>query len=685
MARAGSRMELRPYQWEVILPALEGENVIIWLPTGAGKTRAAAFVAKRHLETVDRGKVVVLVNRVHLVNQHAEEFRGMLDECWTMTTLSGDMGSRAGFGQIARRHDLLICTAELLQLALISSDEEEHVELTEFSLIVVDECHHTHKDTVYNSILSRYLEHKLHKAKPLPQVLGLTASPGTGGATKLQGAIDHILQLCANLDAWHIMSPEKCRSQLLAYNPKPCKQYDLCQRRRQDPFGDLLKKLMNQIHQQLEIPNLSQQFGTQTYEQQIMELKKAAAEARQQQQRVYALHLRHYNDALFIHDTVRARDALETLQDFYDREQATKKQLLHAERWLLELFTGNKNMLAHLAAHGPENPKLEMLEGILLKQFRSPNCPRGIIFTRTRQSAHSLLLWLQQHPGLQSADVKPQMLIGSGSASQSAHMTQKDQQEVIQEFRAGTLNLLVATSVAEEGLDIAQCNVVVRYGLLTNEISMVQARGRARADQSVYSFVATEGSRELRRELTNEALEVLMEQAVAAVQKMDPKELKAKIRDLQLAALIKRAARTAHRESLQQQFSPEQVQLLCINCMIAVGYGSDLRKVEGTHHVNVNPNFSTYYTTSQKPVVINKVFKDWRPGSSISCSNCGEAWGFQMIYKSVTLPVLKIQSMLLETPRGRIQAKKWSRVPFSVPNFDILQDCAQSLSDLSLD
>lgn len=65
----------------------------------------------------------------------------------------------------------------------------------EFSLIVVDECHHTHKDTVYNVILSRYLEHKLQKAKRLPQVLGLTASPGTGGATKLQGAIDHILQV----------------------------------------------------------------------------------------------------------------------------------------------------------------------------------------------------------------------------------------------------------------------------------------------------------------------------------------------------------------------------------------------------------------------------------------------------------------------------------------------------------
>lgn len=171
------------------MPALEGKNIIIWLPTGTGKTRAAAYVAKRHLETVDGAKVVVLVNRVsglpspqwglsstgasrqnsraavanskltylhpfrslppptplapdaaasphlifhpqvHLVTQHCEEFSRMLDKRWTITTLSGDMGPRAGFGHLARHHDLLICTAELLQMALTSSEEEEHVEL----------------------------------------------------------------------------------------------------------------------------------------------------------------------------------------------------------------------------------------------------------------------------------------------------------------------------------------------------------------------------------------------------------------------------------------------------------------------------------------------------------------------------------------------------------------------------
>ncbi|XP_059763709.1 ATP-dependent RNA helicase DHX58 isoform X2 [Balaenoptera ricei] len=642
-------MELRPYQWEVIMPALEGKNIIIWLPTGSGKTRAAAYLAKRHLETVDGAKVVVLVNRVHLVTQHCEEFSSMLGRRWTITTLSGDMGPRAGFGHVARRHDLLICTAELLQKALTSLEEEEHVELNAFSLLVVDECHHTHKDTVYNVILSRYLELKFQRTRPLPQVLGLTASPGTGGASTLDGAIDHVLQ---------------------------------------EPFGDMLKELMDQIHDHLEMPELRRDFGTQTYEQQVVELSRDAAEAGLQERRVYALHLRRYNDALLIHDTVRAVDALATLQDFYDRERTTKTQILHAERWLLALFDDHKNELAHLATRGPENPKLAVLEEILQKQFRSPDSPRGIIFTRTRQSAHSLLLWLQQQPGLQTVDIRPQLLIGAGNSSQSAQMiqmTQRDQQEVIQKFRTGTLNLLVATSVAEEGLDIPQCNVVVRYGLLTNEISMVQARGRARASQSVYSFVAVQGSRELKRELTNEALETLMERAVAAVQEMDQAKYQDRIQDLQRAALVKRAAQAAQRESHQHKFLAEHVRLLCVNCTVPVGYGSDLRRVEGTHHVNVNPNFSIYYTISHEPVVINRVFKDWRPGGVISCRNCGEGWGLQMIYKSVKLPVLKVRSLLLETPQGRVQSKKWSRVPFTVPDFDYVQHCAQSLADFSLD
>lgn len=96
--------------------------------------------------------------------------------------------------------------------------------------------------------------------------------------------------------------------------------------------------------------------------------------------------------------------------------------------------------------------------------------------------------------------------------------------DTICNFRKDKLNLLISTSVAEEGLDIPECNLVVRYGLLTNEIAQQQASGRARARDSQYSVVAQAGGPEVHRERINEELEELTGQAIAKVQSMDDEE-----------------------------------------------------------------------------------------------------------------------------------------------------------------
>ncbi|NWT04379.1 DHX58 helicase, partial [Mionectes macconnelli] len=694
-------MELRGYQREAAAPALRGRNSIVWLPTGAGKTRVAVHVCRRHLESRRGGKVAVLVNKVHLVDQHVEKEFHALQDTFKVTSISGDTSHKVFFAHLVKKSDVVICTAQILQNALVSTEEDMQVDLTDFSLLVIDECHHTHKDSVYNKIMLRYLQGKLSGQQDLPQVLGLTASPGTGGATSFEGAVEHILQICANLDAEKITSAQEELQQLQSHIPQPRKQYDLCQERAQDPFGERLKKVMEQIHQHMEIPHLPQDFGTQIYEQRIVELEKTgegavawvwwgravgtgcdhgappappASEVFCRKTRVCALHLRKYNDALLINDTVRMVDAFQCLQQFYSTERDEKDP---TEQFLTSTFEENRDILQVLAgSQCYENPKLRKLEEILRDHFQPLGASRGIVFTKTRQSAHSLLSWLQGTATLCGQHIRAAVLTGAGYSNQTRHMTQNEQQDVIKQFRAGALNLLFSTSVAEEGLDIPECNIVVRYGLMTNEIAMMQARGRARAENSVYSILTKANSKELSRELLNEDLVKLMERAIQVVQAMPEQEYCRKIRERQRVAVATWLMKEAMVSERRQRHEPDAVYLHCVSCGRAVCRGSDIRTVEGMHHVNINPSFGLYYRVSSGKIQFQRTFKDWEPGCRICCSECSQDWGMEMLYRQVKLPILCIKNFVVETPAEKRRYKKWSSVTFPIKEFDYLEYCS---------
>ncbi|KFP52562.1 putative ATP-dependent RNA helicase DHX58, partial [Cathartes aura] len=606
--------------------------------------------------------------QVHLVDQHAKKEFHVLQDTFRVTAISGDSSHKSFFACMVKQSDVVICTAQILQNALVSEEENMHVELTDFSLLVIDECHHTHKEAVYNKIMLNYLQRKLSGQQDLPQVLGLTASPGTGGATSFEEAVEHILQICANLDTEKITSAQEEVQHLQSHVPQPRKQYDLCQERAQDPFGERLKKVMEQIQQYMEMPGLSQDFGTQIYEQRIMELEKRETFCRKT--RVCALHLRKYNDALLINDTVRMIDAFQCLQQFYAAERDVKDP---TERFLTATFEGRACRRLPVFF---ENPRLGKLEEILREHFQPLGTARGIVFTKTRQSAHSLLSWLQDTAALCGQHIRAAVLTGAGYSNQTRHMTQNEQQDVIKLFREGALNLLFSTSVAEEGLDIPECNIVVRYGLMTNEIAMMQARGRARAKNSVYSVLAKANSREVSRELLNEDLVELMERAIRAVQAMPEQEYRLKIRELQRVAVASWLMKKARISERRQQHDPDAVYLYCVNCNTAVCRGSDIRTVEGMHHVNINPNFGLYYRVSSGKIQFQRTFEDWEPGCRIMCSTCSQDWGMEMIYRQVKLPILCIKNFVVETPAEKRRYKKWSAVTFPVEEFDYLDYCS---------
>uniref|UniRef100_A0A8C0FBC2 RNA helicase n=1 Tax=Bubo bubo TaxID=30461 RepID=A0A8C0FBC2_BUBBB len=685
---------LRDYQMEVAKPALNGENIIICLPTGSGKTRVAVYITKDHLDKKKRasepGKVIVLVNKVPLVEQHLrKEFTPFLKRWYQVIGLSGDSQLKISFPEVVRRNDVIISTAQILENSLLNAakEDEEGVHLSDFSLIIIDECHHTQKEGVYNNIMRRYLKEKMKNRKlakenkpliPQPQILGLTASPGVGGATSYSKAEEHILKICANLDACRIMTVEDVKVIL--------------------PFKSvLITEIMTGIQNYCQLHPKSE-FGTQPYEQWVIREERKAAKEEKRKERVCAEHLKKYNDALQINDTIRMVDAYNHLNNFYkeekskkmvrsddddDDEPAVSKQD-ETDEFLIGLFHAKKKQLKELARKPEyENEKLIQLRNTLMEEFTKTEEPRGIIFTKTRLSAFALFQWIKDNPKFEEVGIKAHYLIGAGHNSEIKPMTQNEQREVIDKFRGGNVNLLIATTVAEEGLDIKECNIVISYGLITNEIAMVQARGRARADESTYALVASSGSGAVEREDVNIFREKMMYKAIQRVQKMPHEEYLKKIDNFQWQSIIEKQMKAKRDQCKPYKKNPSLITFLCKNCHKLICSGEDIQVIEKMHHVSVKKDFQSLYHTRENKTLQDK-HADYQTNGEIICKDCGQAWGNMMVHRGLDLPCLKIRNFVVvfEDKKTTKQIfKKWGELPIMFPSFDYAAHCPSSDED----
>ncbi|XP_057602852.1 interferon-induced helicase C domain-containing protein 1 [Hippopotamus amphibius kiboko] len=718
-------MHLRPYQLEVAQAALEGKNIIICLPTGSGKTRVAVHIAKDHLDkkrkASELGKVIVLVNKVPLVEQlFREEFKPYLKKWYHVTRLSGDTQLKITFPEVVKSHDVIISTAQIVENSLSNSEEGEDdgVQLSDFSLIIIDECHHTNKEAVYNNIMRRYLKQKLKNNRlkkenepviPLPQILGLTASPGVGEAKKQAKADEHILKICANLDASTIKTVKENIDQLKDQIKEPCKKFVIADDTKEDPFKDKLLEIMTKIQTFCQISPMSE-FGTQPYEQWLIQMEKKAAREGNRKDRVCAEHLRKYNEALQINDTIRMIDAYNHLETFYNDEKEKKFAVLgddsdesgddgddedvgdkkkplmlhETDGFLIALFLENKKMLKKLAKNSEyENEKLTKLRNTIMEQYtRTEESARGIIFTKTRQSAYALSQWITENEKFAEVGVKAHHLIGAGHSSEFKPMTQNEQKEVISKFRTGKINLLIATTVAEEGLDIKECNIVIRYGLVTNEIAMVQARGRARADESTYVLVAQSGSGVFERETVNDFREKMMYKAIDRVQNMKPEEYAHKILELQMQSIMEKKMKIKRSIAKKFKDNPSLISFLCKNCSVVACSGEDIHVIEKMHHVNMTPEFKELYIVRGNKALQTK-FADYQTNGEIICKTCGQAWGTMMVHKGLDLPCLKIKNFVVVFKNNlpRKQYKKWVELPMTFPDLNYSEYCLFSDED----
>lgn len=160
--------------------------------------------------------------------------------------------------------------------------------------------------------------------------------------------------------------------------------------------------------------------------------------------------------------------------------------------------------------HREDFCRLDQLKAALMEQlshFQSNF--RGIVFTQQRVTTHILQHFLEEHvfpAAMAEAEARGDLLQGlhcdvvyapSAPATASLRVTPTQAQQRLRDFRSGALNLLVCTSVAEEGMDVPAANCVIRFDAVQTAVSLVQSRGRARQHESVFNVMRQSPKRTL--------------------------------------------------------------------------------------------------------------------------------------------------------------------------------------------
>eukprot|EP00794_Sanderia_malayensis_P004794 gene4794-5421_t len=467
----------RSYQVEAYVEALQRDLVVI-LDTGLGKTLIASMVMSRMKQLNPHRMTLMLVDRIPLVFQQG---RAIMDDTGLrVCCICGENRTERRMKQLHDgTFDVLVITAGCFNELI----NQKCIQIDDFSVIVFDECHHATGGHVYAKILDKIAQ--LPKTRR-PRVLGLTASP-----FKAENQVKGRNKL------------RKFRAQFLGssffypntenLNTKP-EQVTYSNDELQIRFKFDAMKIIRSKSDQLSriIP------GCDVFP---VSITKTAYALYQLKGEIRAIQ-QEYVDNKELGDVTKSIilliDSIEVCEligvQYAVRVLSGVLQLPDDMRELKEKYTDRMDVPSRLSE----------LEEIL------QNCTtdtRTIVFVRTQTGADILA----SHLTSRFPDLNTRKMFGHGGYY--GMDWEDEQQQVLKEFRDGTTRLIVSTSVLEEGLDVAQCNMVIRYSGPNTLISFIQSRGRARSTNSRYlvfieesqqrSVVELEKQEELLRFLVN--------------------------------------------------------------------------------------------------------------------------------------------------------------------------------------
>ncbi len=450
----------RAYQ-ETIFVKSKDKNTLVILPTGLGKTYIGILLAAYTLHSLEK-KVLVLAPTKPLAEQHLKSFSDALNiekESFSLLTGTVQPSKR---DELYQKSLVIIATPQVIENDLLGGK----INLGDFGLIIFDEAHRATGDYAYTYIAEKAISKNI-------RIMGLTASPASD-KEKMNDIIQNLG--IENIEIRNEKSPDV----------KPYVQdidISWITVKLPDEFLEIKKLLEMLLKKEITILKdlgfvSSQDITKKELLSTVLKINNKIKEAPIHEKSIYYGALKSQAKALKIH---HALELLETqgispLISYFKRMRESKSRSsleLLSEKTVMKIIT----MADNLNQQGIEHPKLSKLYELVIKEVS--NGKNLIIFSHYRDTTMRIVKELEKFE-----NIKVERFVGQASKRGDEGLSQKKQKEIIERFRSGEFNVLVATSVAEEGLDIPEVDMVILFEPVPSEIRSIQRRGRTARKKS---------------------------------------------------------------------------------------------------------------------------------------------------------------------------------------------------------
>jgi Fanconi anemia group M protein len=451
-------LERRDYQIEMANKCSEVSSMIV-LPTGLGKTAISLLSIANYLEKYpNKGCIILAPTRV-LVHQHYDFLLKHLNVGMDR------IGVITGENPMWEREDVwrkkVVCaTPQIMRGDL----KRGIIELESTSLVIFDEAHRTIGDYAYC-----FIAEELAKVNPIAKVIGMTAS--------LPSDRDKVFAILKTLGVHNIELRDHESEDVRSYVQET--KIDWIEVELSEPIRQiigLLKKALAGYTEQFKQAGLTTKIlGSRIGLKTLLQLKKDI-----ESQGRYELRSALYSSIRLVHalDLVETQGITAFIR-FFERLSARGRVMGFKKLMNNEFVKDAYEIAIGARLVGEEHPKITKLTEIL---YSLKENEKAIVFTGFRDSVEEL------HQRLSDAGFSVGYLIGkSGLTGQS----QDEQIQALNDLKRGKFNILIATQVGEEGLDVAECNLVVFYDNVSSAVRFIQRRGRTgrKAPGRVVSFI----------------------------------------------------------------------------------------------------------------------------------------------------------------------------------------------------